>query len=385
MITHMNNKITMKLDLELLKEVLSISAPSEQEEDAIMYVTKWVKKNIPKAKVKADKYGNLYVTKGKAEFYPTFVGHLDDVHSYYPNKKILELDDWLYAMNPDDGQQIGTAGDDKVGMYLCLESLRTYDNVKAFFPVEEELGTIGTGQCDMSFFDDSQYVIQSDRRGNEDIVVSSYSTKMTSKVFNKVAAAVGKPYGYKLCHSGGLTDVITLKQQGLNVCSINIASGYYQPHTSSETVSISDVSDMVAIVSDLVDELGDKVWKHKYKKADYSKQYKSWGNDYYNQVRTWNKGSESSYYDKKSSFSTDSSTKYSKTVKHGTIATDVDGVDWRYDWDTMDWVKVHSETDDKMMCMDCMTYSSKLTDYDGYTICDKCNEWYNNEGMSDGI
>jgi hypothetical protein len=260
----------MKIDLELLKQVLTISAPSGLEDDAQNFIEEWVTYNIPDATITYDEKGNMYVTKGQAEQYPTFVGHLDDVHDYYPNKEICELNGYYYAMDATTLEQIGTAGDDKVGIYLCLEALRSYDNVKCFFPVEEEWGTIGTSACDLTFFDDSMYVIQSDRQRAEDIVVATYGTIMTSKAFNKVATRVGKNYGYKLCRTGGLTDVVTLKDMGLTVCCINIASGYYNPHQDQEIVNIDDVSDMVACVSDLVAELGDKTWKHKQQKKTYS-------------------------------------------------------------------------------------------------------------------
>lgn len=332
----------MNFDLELLKSVLSISAPSGMEDDAKIYVESWIATNIPDATVQEDKKGNLYITKGQADKYPTFVGHLDDVHSYHSSKTICELNGFLYAMDAVKMEQIGTAGDDKVGMYLCLEALRTYDNVKCFFPVEEEWGTVGTSACDLSFFDDSQYVIQSDRKGAEDIVVSTYGTKMTSKVFDKVAARVGKAFGYKLCHNGGLTDVVTLKADGLKVCAINIASGYYHPHSDQEIVDIQDVNNMINTVSSLVEELGDKVWKHKHQKKAVTSWdgYKKYGKHPQTAGFQYNKV---------------------KTIDDG----DYDTID-----DTMP-IQIYN-------CIDCGGSYDK-TEMITSTICNYCAEWYNTE------
>ena len=342
---------TMKFDKELLVEVLGISAPSGNEDEAQNYVDEWVRKNIPDALIDMDAKGNIYVTKGKAVSYPTFVGHLDDVHDYYQYKTIHEMNGWLYAMDAKEMEQVGTAGDDKVGMYLCLEALRTYDAVKCFFPVEEEWGTVGTSDCDMTFFDDSAYVIQSDRQRAEDIVVATYGGKMTSAAFDKVAVKAGKQYGYSLCNTGGLTDVVTLKDRGLEVCAINIASGYYKPHQEREVVRIADVAKMIATVGDMVIGLGDKVWQHKKKKRKEVRTYdynKDWGQTTGAVPKGW------------------SSKAYESSFKRSLLN------------DTKDYNSPHKEHKELYYCEDC---NKEITAEDMATqdLCKECTAWYMDE------
>ena len=254
----------MEFNLELLKECLLLSAPSGKEKLIKPLIYEMIDRIAPDAIVDEDDYGNMYVIKGDAKAYPTFAGHLDDVHDHYPDKKIFEEDGVLFAMDTRTMTQVGTAGDDKVGIFLCLSMLEWLDNVKLFFPVEEEMGTVGTSNCDLTFFDDSQYVIQTDRKGNEDMVVASSFTEMACDDFSELLERNGEAFGYKLCYNGGLTDVVTLKDRGIGVSCVNIASGYYRPHTDTEVVVINDVITMLAVVSNVVVEAGDQVFEHHY-------------------------------------------------------------------------------------------------------------------------
>ena len=47
-------------------------------------------------------------------------------------------------------------------------------------------------------------------------------------------------FGYKVT-DGLITDVVTLKQRGLNIACCNISCGYYNPHTDYESSKISDI------------------------------------------------------------------------------------------------------------------------------------------------
>ena len=81
-------------------------------------------------------------------------------------------------------------------------------------------------------------------------------------------------YGYKEC-SGLLTDVFTLKENGLGVSCCNISCGYYKAHTDSEITVVSEFQNCFDFVCHIITNCVD-VYPHEYVAPKYS--YK---NDYY--------------------------------------------------------------------------------------------------------
>ena len=77
-----------------------------------------------------DKYGNIYVTKGKAELYPTMVCHIDTVHSINDSVSahITDNGKFIYAIDHSNGEQYGTGGADKVGIAITIMLLDYFDN-----------------------------------------------------------------------------------------------------------------------------------------------------------------------------------------------------------------------------------------------------------------
>lgn len=99
------------INLGLLIKVLSIQ--SKSNDDTVMH--EFLKRYFEKYKLsyEEDKYGNLYVTKGKASSYPCVVAHTDTVHTIIPSYafKVFKLGNLLYAMNAITGLQHGIGGD----------------------------------------------------------------------------------------------------------------------------------------------------------------------------------------------------------------------------------------------------------------------------------
>jgi di/tripeptidase len=100
-----------KVDLKLLKEVLSIQSKSNLEERMVTYLTNYFNKhNIVFSK---DSYGNIYITKGESTTYPCIVAHMDTVHKLIPVEdfKVFDLNnEILYAMDVSIGEQVGIGG-----------------------------------------------------------------------------------------------------------------------------------------------------------------------------------------------------------------------------------------------------------------------------------
>tara|TARA_R100000005_G_C5001369_1_gene208553 strand:+ start:1000 stop:2043 length:1044 start_codon:yes stop_codon:yes gene_type:complete len=291
---------------QLLIDVLSIQTSSGQETMMINYIQDFVKTNVPEASL-VIKENNVYVTKGVSEHYPCIVSHTDTVHDIHKDFRVYDNDDILFAFSNDKMQQVGVGGDDKVGVWICLQMLLELDIVKCAFFHSEEIGCIGSSQADMSWFKDVGYVFQSDRRGNNDFVNSIGGKTLFDKSFSKKIANVLFAHDYKET-SGAMTDVEQLVDNGLDVCCANMSSGYYNPHTDTEVVDYIDAENCLNLIYNLVKLLGCNVYKNKdfgkyefdrYKSPkNYWKNYKyeyDYNCDGYNEV-VFEDGKEICYY-----------------------------------------------------------------------------------------
>ena len=129
-----------------LKEVLSTQATSYDYEDTMNFL---IEKSIEFGAddFEVDEHDNIYITKGKAKAYPCVVSHTDTVHDIYKEYKVYQVKGNFVAFDSDSMQQVGTGGDDKVGMWVCLEMLRKFDNIKICFFAQEEIGCIGSSKA----------------------------------------------------------------------------------------------------------------------------------------------------------------------------------------------------------------------------------------------
>ena len=170
----------------------NISSPSGKEGKIAGFIIGELRRmGIP---FRQDRYGNIYAVKGNRESYPCVVAHMDEVH----RRK----------------------------------------TVKCAFFVQEEVGCIGSGHADMSFFSDCRFVIQCDRKGNGDMVTQINGMKLCSNDF--ISAIDFRRYGYKPAQ-GLATDVAALKRNGLEVSCVNLSCGYYEPHTDNEYTILADL------------------------------------------------------------------------------------------------------------------------------------------------
>ena len=115
--------------------------------------------------------------------------------------------------------------------------------------VGEEVGCEGSSEAKMSFFDNVRFVLQADRRGESDLITSIYGTPLATEEFLEDTNYKG--FGYRPT-TGMLTDVYTLRENGLNVCVLNISCGYYEPHTDNEVVCISDLLNCLEFVKNII-------------------------------------------------------------------------------------------------------------------------------------
>lgn len=246
--------------MKLLKELFCIFSPSRNEKKMKRYIKWWIKTNVPEATIKTDQIGNIYVTKGVSETYPCLAAHLDQVQKNHSKDfEAIETKDIILGFSKKNKRQEGLGADDKVGVWIGLKCLLKYDAIKVVFFVGEEVGCVGSGRCDMEFFDDCRYVIQCDRRGSNDLITSIGGwTQLCSPAF--ICDIKPELYGYREEH-GLITDVGELKERGLKVSAINLSCGYYEPHTDREFVIKSEVLNCLHFVEHII-ETCTKVYPH---------------------------------------------------------------------------------------------------------------------------
>lgn len=238
--------------MKLLKELYKIYSPSGKEKRMRKFIVKWIKENCPNTIVIKDDKGNLYVTRGKAETYPCLVAHMDQVQRIHSKDfQAIETKEIIFGYSPSNRQMEGLGADDKNGIWVCLNCLQQYDNIKCVFFVEEEIGCGGSREAAMSFFNDCRYVIQIDRRGSGDLItnIGGY-TQLCSDEF--VSAIHPEIYGYKEA-LGLMTDVETLKDKGLDISALNLSCGYYEPHTDHEFTIKSELLNCLHFVQHIIE------------------------------------------------------------------------------------------------------------------------------------
>lgn len=251
---------------EKLIEVLSIQSESWNQWRMFAYIIRQLK-SMANVTFKVLN-GNIYVAKGSGDARPCIVAHMDTVHKITEDLTVLtveHLDDTLLTgFDRQKMSQTGIGGDDKVGIFIALEALKHFDNIKAAFFRDEEVGCEGSALADMAFFNsDCSFVLQCDRRGNKDFIHTASAVSLMSQEFKKSLKPILKKHNYDWAE-GLMTDVMELKKNGLNVCAANISCGYYRPHEYDEYVSVKDVEKCKNLVFEIIETLGDVSFKHTY-------------------------------------------------------------------------------------------------------------------------
>lgn len=249
-----------------LVEICKIQSKSGKEEAMLEFVEQRCREYG--AVVSYDKKGNLYAKKGDAETYPCMVSHVDTVHDIVPDDEytVLHKNGAIFAYNYKKFTSTGVGGDDKVGIFITLELLRKFDDIKVAFFVEEETGCNGSRAADKSFFDDVEFVLQCDRKGIEDFVNKISGIELYSDEFSEAIKPILKRYN-RTETTGGLTDVKQLATKGVNVCVANMSCGYYRPHRDNEYIVVEDVRNTYKLCVDIINEVSGKVWECEHKSS----------------------------------------------------------------------------------------------------------------------
>ena len=259
--------------MELLYQLYRISSPSGHES----LMMNFIRGRLDRLGVAhfTDHAGNIYATKGRAQSYPCIVSHTDEVHNFRETgfgvmQSKSKRNKIIFGFDCLKRRHCGIGADDKNGIWICLKSLEEFDTLKCVFFVGEETGCTGSSQADLQFFKNCRYVLQCDRKGNSDIVASYCGTALCSDEF--LHDAKPEQFGYKQSE-GLITDVIMLKNRGLQVSGVNLSCGYYLPHTPNEFTCVEDLKKCFRFVRHIIKNCK-KTYCHKVIKKPEIKYYK---------------------------------------------------------------------------------------------------------------
>lgn len=268
------------MNKERLIEVLSIPSVYGKEQLVRDYIISYAKNNDIDFKV--DYKGNVYLTKGsnwmtEGEYYPCVVAHMDTVHKIQDTlvdnnerlkivESIYEIDDntnqtILTARMPNSDTKAGIGGDDKCGVFVCLEMLEHFKILKAAFFVEEEIGMKGSKLADEEFFSNVGYAIQFDAPSDNWITETCSGVKLFDKNFKEVITETLSKGGYTTFSIDPFTDVNQLAQK-FDFCCLNLGCGYHRQHTVDEYVVVEEVENAVKVGISLIEHLGIKNYHH---------------------------------------------------------------------------------------------------------------------------
>jgi len=280
------------INLGKFKELLSVPSKTYQEEDMVEYLCSEMD-SIEGVTYYRDDMMNVYATKGELtddEYYPMFIAHTDTVHQKI--NKIIVKEEKLVRPNTfgktfdktevdclkaytENGDPTGIGGDDKCGIFICLELLKQLDKVKIGLFVSEETGCHGSSKCDENFLKDVGYITQYDAPGNHLISEICSGVRLFDRegeFFTKTLKVIEESFGNEmLVQSHPYTDVSQLKKKA-DVSCINMSCGYYNMHSNQEFVSIEDVRRAIEAGKNMVKELGYKKYEYVYKPIVYTPQ-----------------------------------------------------------------------------------------------------------------
>lgn len=265
----------MARDIKFLKEVLSVPSYTGKEEMMVQFIVDWLKSNNIEHYV--DESYNVYAIKkdgtlNSNDYYPCVVSHTDTVHdldSINIKEEMLPNADGELKLSlkayDDFGSPTGIGGDDKCGIFACLELLKEMPNLKAAFFVSEETGCHGSRKADKRFFNDVGYAIQFDAPENWMVTETCFGKRLfnkSSEFFQTCDNILNENMSdRKEYMSHPYTDVWALK--GLfDFSCINFSIGYYKYHSVNEYVVVEDTFNGTDIGKKMIEQLG-------YKKYSY--------------------------------------------------------------------------------------------------------------------
>lgn len=170
------------------------------------------------------------------------VAHMDTVHKN-PVKTICYSKDGSIIMSPE-----GIGGDDRAGVYMILQIIKTH-RCHVLFCEDEETGGIGAQKfANSDIRPEINYIVELDRRGSNDAVFYDCDNpKFTEYVTS---------FGFKE-DMGSFSDISVIAP-ALKVAAVNISAGYYCEHSRYEYVDLRVMEKNIGLVGKMASSPSEK-------------------------------------------------------------------------------------------------------------------------------
>jgi hypothetical protein len=164
------------------------------------------------------------------------VAHLDTVHKQIP-KIICYSRDNRYINSP-----YGIGGDDRCGIYMILEIIKTH-KCHILFAEDEEIGGVGASLfANSNIKPNINYMIELDRKGDTDAVYYDNNNIEFETFINS--------FGFKT-DFGSFSD-ISFIAPALGISAVNISCGYYEAHTKHELIDTKIMSENINKINQII-------------------------------------------------------------------------------------------------------------------------------------
>lgn len=214
--------------------------------------------------------------------------HMDTVHK----DRMVE-----FYEREENGRHIlyspqGIGGDDRCGIYMILDIIKTY-KCSVLFCEDEEIGCVGSREfCKTELIQELEelnYLIELDRANATDAVFYDCDNQ-------DFAEFILNNTGYTM-EWGSFSDISYIAP-ACKVAAVNLSCGYYHAHTLKEEVVLEEMLNTINVVKNL---LSIESEKFEYIEADYynygyyggyNNRYNYYDNDYYYDDYLYNRQSK---------------------------------------------------------------------------------------------
>lgn len=175
----------------------------------------------------------------------------------------------------------GIGGDDRCGIFIIMNLVKDF-KCSVLLCEDEEIGGIGARKFTRTEYIDDldvNYMVEFDRKGNNDAVFYSCDNKEFTKFITETT-------GFK--EQYGTFSDISVVAPAAKIAAVNLSSGYYNAHTKDEYVEYKEMLDIIATAKTLLATESDAFeYVRKTYNYDYSYNNRNWSK-YYNSNYDYN-------------------------------------------------------------------------------------------------
>lgn len=206
-----------------------------------------------------DEWNNVFIRKGGPGVVPCVAAHIDSVQPLRP-VEIVEQAGVLVGFD-EHRQRTGIGGDDKAGVFVCLELLERFDNIAVALFAAEEIGCMGAKHAPAAWFENVGFVVEFDCPGRGLVSYTSSGERLFANhgQFIQIAAPVLQAHGLSRWQQHPFTDVMALRRR-FDFSCLNLSCGYHHWHRPDEHVVVAEVEAAVNAGEALIAALGNRAY-----------------------------------------------------------------------------------------------------------------------------